>query len=164
MHSIILVCSVHALLVGYIQNYWTKLHMHGSALTWRPCVCSLPGQDRTALQRQLTAWMQARNRHRAHSKGMWVICYPCGIAIASQPYHVSGAASQLQDWLKKLSTQQGLTCQTCVIVYDNACTIAKSIRPGAPQHVRYQQLTQSMWIVDRFHFSGHSAGDEVCRT
>ena len=71
-------------------------------------------------------------------------------------------ALKLLDWLKVLYPVGAEMPD--VIVYDNACTVAKSIRMGAPNHNAYQQLTNSTWAVDRFHFSGHSAGDVVCRT
>ena len=91
------------------------------------------------------------------------MCYPCGIVIACQPYHLTEAPLKLLDWLKKLFPV-GAEMPDVIVYDDNACTVAKSIRPGAPQHIQYQQLADNMWIMDRFHFSGHSAGDIVCRT
>jgi hypothetical protein len=76
-------------------------------------------------------------------------------------YLQSESPSGLLQWLKEVYPDRNSLPDG--IVYDNACTVVKHIDEGGAGAAQYQYLMDSEWVVDRFHYHGHSDHDEVCK-
>ncbi len=101
---------------------------------------------------------------KARSKGILIASTNCGIVTGYKEIFGSESLSQVsafccelvdiyENWPKYL-------------VYDNSCKLRKYVMESNDfnrSSLRAQTLTETSYVVDRFHFESHSATDTYCR-
>ncbi|XRB19828.1 hypothetical protein RI054_22g96750 [Pseudoscourfieldia marina] len=111
-------------------------------------------------------WFKHRHTHlfdRKYEHGRMFWARPCGIIVATERLLNSEAATEKV--MQAVDTAFPGEVEADFMVYDRACFVRKAIQEGGPlngMHGRWFNAVK--WLVDRFHFHGHSPNDEHCRT
>ncbi|GMH37784.1 hypothetical protein BSKO_05657 [Bryopsis sp. KO-2023] len=128
------------------------------------------GESQTAWRSSYLQWYRIRRTHRfaaSRIHGFYVAMRVCGTVIGVAPMFTLESPEEMTSWLDNQifmpNVGQALPRPT-YLVYDRACQVLRCFFAGnSLAHLAARWLMGSTrWIVDRFHYFGHSRSDNVC--
>eukprot|EP00951_Prasinocladus_malaysianus_P014120 scaffold107422_cov25-Prasinocladus_malaysianus.AAC.1 len=128
------------------------------------------GESQHAWRANFNNYWRERKKHRrvpfsrAFQFGFWFAVRPCGVILACKPMVEHESPRDLLQWLNSLFPTDDI--RPCYIVYDRACQVWRTLQPensNADWAEIWGDPRMVMWLVDRFHYKGHSRDDDVCR-
>eukprot|EP00951_Prasinocladus_malaysianus_P014684 scaffold111840_cov50-Prasinocladus_malaysianus.AAC.1 len=125
------------------------------------------GESQHAWRANFNNYWRERKKHRfsrAFQFGFWFAVRPCGVILACKPMVEHESPRDLLQWLNNLFPTDAT--RPCYVIYDRACQVWRTLQPGntnAGWAETWGDPRVVMWLVDRFHYKGHSRDDEVCR-
>ena len=116
-------------------------------------------------------WYHQRERHRfsrASNYGYWFAARPCGIVLGLERMIHYERPRDLLQWLDTVIFPHPPLANARVapsyVIYDRACRLIASFTTHLAHFASRWFLPSVIWLVDRFHFWGHSRSDAVCST